>query len=142
MKGFTIIEMLLTLAVISVIVALSAPVYQSFQVRNDLDIAVNTISQSFYRAQVQSQSVASDTTWGLNIHSGGITIFQGENYDKRVEAFDETFDLPTSITPSGLTEVVFNKLSGWPMSTGTVILNSSTNETRSIKINPKGMVDY
>lgn len=134
--------MLLSIALITVIAGMSVPIYQSFQVRNDLDIAAVTTAQTLRRAEALAQAVDGDISWGVNIQSGSVTLFKGTSYAARDTAFDEVFDVPTSITPSGLSEIVFTKFTGLPASTGTITLTSNINETRSITINAKGMVSY
>ena len=141
-RGFTIIEVMLSLAIIAVLAGISTPIYQSFQVRNDLDIATVTIAQSMRRAQVLSEAVDGDTTWGVDIRSGSITLYKGVSYAGRDTTFDELFDMPTSITPSGLGGIVFAKFTGLPQTTGTITLTSNANETRTITINSKGTVAY
>lgn len=140
--GFTLIEMILSVTMIGIMTAIIVPIYYSFQVRNDLDIAAVTAAQSFRRAALLSQAVDGDASWGAKIQAGNITVFKGISYVGRDIAYDEVSNLPTSITPSGLSEIVFTKFSGLPGSTGTVTLTSNANETRTITINPKGMVNY
>lgn len=141
-KGFTLIELLLSVSVIMIIAGMSVPIYQSFQARNDLDIAAVSIAQSLRRAEILAQAVDGDTKWGVDIRIGSITVFRGSSYATRDTAFDELFDVPTSITPSGMSEVVFAKFTGVPQTTGTITLTSNANETRTITINAKGMVSY
>ncbi len=140
--GFTLIEVLLSVAAITIIAGVSIPVYQSFQVRNDLDIATVEIAQGARRAQILSQSVDGDIAWGVKIQSGMIVIFKGNSYATRDVAFDEIFEMPISIVISGISELVFAKFTGLPTTTGTTTLTSSTNETRNITINVKGTVNY
>jgi len=140
--GFTLIEMILSVAMIGIMTAIIVPIYYSFQVRNDLDIAAVTAAQSLRRAALLSQAVDGDTSWGVKIQTGNITVFKGISYVVRNTMYDEVSNLPTSITPSGLSEIVFTKFSGLPGSTGTITLTSNANETRTITINPKGMVNY
>ncbi len=142
MNGFTLIEVLLSIAIISILAGIGIPVYQSLQVRNDLDVAAVTIAQNFRRAQILSQAMEGDTTWGISIQNQSITLFQGASYAGRNQNFDEVFDVPNSIALSGTQEVVFAKFSGEPYTTGTVTLTTNTNETRNITINTKGMVSY
>ena len=145
-SGFTLIELLLSVAIITIIAGMSAPVYQSFQVRNDLDIAAVTIAQSLRRAQALSQAVDGDTSWGMYAQSGSITLFKGINFLTRDSSYDETFNLPSSITPSSVSgnfwEIVYAKFTGLPQTTGAVTLTANTNEARSITINEKGMISY
>ncbi len=140
--GFTIFEVLLTVAAMAIVAGMGVPIYQSFQVRNDLDIAGTTVAQSFRRAQILAQSQEGDISWGVNVEAGSITLFKGASFASRDTNFDEVFGLPNSITPSGLDEVVFEKFTGLPQSTGTVTLTSSTEEIRNITINEKGTIGY
>lgn len=141
-KGFTMFEVLLTVAAIAIIAGASVPFYQSFQVRNDLDIGVVTVAQSLRRAQSQARSSNGDISWGVNISNENIILFKGESFTARDTEFDEVFDLPNSVTASGLSEIVFTKFSGRPQVTGEVILTSSTGEVRNLVINEKGTVSY
>ena len=140
--GLTLVEALLSIAAIGIIVGIAAPLYQSFQVRNDLDIATVTLAHGLRRASVLATAVDGDTSWGVQTHSGAITLFKGVSYAARDVTFDEVFEMPASIAPSGVIEVVFAKFTGLPQTTGTMTLTSTSNETRTITINAKGMVAY
>lgn len=141
-KGFTLIEVFLSLALIAVIAGIGAPLYQSFQARNDLDIAAQAMAHSLRRAQSLSQAVDDDSQWGVYIQPGSTTLFKGSDFATRDSTFDEVFSIPTTIMISGVQEVVFEKLTGNPISFGTTTLVNSTNETRNVAINEKGMVLY
>lgn len=140
--GFTLLEILLVLAMISIISGFSIPVYQTFQVKNDLDISANTVASSFRRAQVLAEASDGDSQWGVKVLSGSITLFQGASYAARTSAFDEVFTVPTSIVPTGLSEVVFDRLTGQALSTGTVTMTATTGQVRTIAITAKGTVTY
>lgn len=141
-KGFTLLEVLLSLAAIALISGISIPVYQSFQARNDLDIAATTYAQTLRRAQALSQAVDGDIAWGIYVTSGSITLFRGTSYLSRDSNFDEVFEMSASIMPSGITEIIFTKFTGLPQTTGSVTLTSNTNEARTVIINQRGMVNY
>ena len=135
------IEMLLSISIIVIILGISAPVYQSLQGKNDLDVAAITIAQTLRRAQTLAQSGDGDALWGVKIQEGAITLFQGPSYASRNTDFDELYEGSESIAVSGVNEVVFDRLTGQPDSTGTISLTYSS-EIRNITINEKGTVSY
>ena len=142
MRGFMLIEVLLSVALIAALSLITIPIYQSFQVKNDLELTVNTVSQTLRRAQVLAESVSNDTPWGVFVSSTSITLFQGPSFLSRVTSSDEVFDLPSTISPSGFQEFIFLKFSGESQATGTLILTSSGEDTRSVSVNSKGVVTY
>ncbi len=141
-RGFTLPEILLSLTLLSVIGGMSIPMYRTFMVRNDLDIAATTLAQNLRRAQSLSESGDGDTTWGVHVGVGSILVYKGANYILRDTTYDENTSIPTTIVPTGITEVNFSKTTGTPNATGTFIFTSQANETRTITINEKGMVEY
>lgn len=141
-KGFSLIEMLLSVALVTILFSIAVPPYLSFYKKNDLDISQGTIGQTLRRAQLLSQAVDGDTTWGVRVESGNIVLFKGVSYAARDTAYDEAFDLVPTITPSGIQEVVFSKFSGEPQQTGTITLTLDSGEVRNITINEKGTVGY
>jgi len=141
-KGFTLIEILLSISLITVLAVIAIPIYYSLLYRNDLDVAKNQVVQSLRRAEILSSANDGDITWGLKIQLGSVVIFKGASYSARDVNYDELYQISNSIIPSGLTEIVFAKMTGFPQSTGTVILTSQNNETRNITINSKGQISY
>lgn len=142
MKGFTLIELILVVATITALSIISIPVYSLLQVRNDLDVATNTAVQTLRRAQLLSQSVDGDSSWGVNLGQNNITLFKGVSFTLRDTNFDEVYTLSGNVTFSGISEVVFSKLLGNPATTGTIVLTTSNNETQNITLNSKGFLDY
>jgi hypothetical protein len=100
------------------------------------------VSAVLRRAETYARSANGDNAWSVEIQSTAVTLFQGTNFAGRNTGFDETTTLPGSVTASGLSEVQFTKLTAVPNTTGTVTLSSNVNDTRTITVNAKGMVDY
>jgi prepilin-type N-terminal cleavage/methylation domain-containing protein len=141
-SGFTLLEVLLSVTIMTIIVGISVPVYETFVRRNDMDLAAQNLVLTLRRAQSYARSVKSDAVWSVEVESGAVTLFQGTDFGSRDTAFDESFPLPPSVTPSGLTEVQFSKFNALPSTTGSITLTSSASGTRVITINAKGTVDY
>lgn len=141
MKGFTLLEVLLSVALISLIAGMGAPLYQSFQVRNDLNIGGATLVNMLRRAETLARASDGDTSWGVFTASGAITLFRGVSYSARDTAYDEVFVVPTSISFSGTLEYVFTRFTGFPSTSGVTTLTSSISEIRTVTVNTRGMVE-
>ena len=141
-KGFTLIEMLLTLTIIALLAGLSAPIYMSFQGRNDLNVANSVVVSSLRRAQTLARAMEDDQSWGVHLESLQATIFSGKDYASRDTENDEIFVIAPTITFTGITEVVFDRFTGETSDIGGIIINSNNNDSRTITINKKGMLQY
>ncbi len=132
------------MTIIAILGTLSAPAYYSFQVRNDLDVARDVLTQSLRRAQVLARASDGDTSWGVAIAAGQVTLFKGVSYPSRDTDYDESYGLPVHIRTSGRSEVVYAKFSGLPNLAGqtndVITLTSGANELRAVTINAQGLV--
>lgn len=141
-RGFTLIEMLLSVAIIGILVAGSAPVFNSFVARNDLDVVGQQVASALRRAQTYARGMDDDSAWSVNVASSAVTLYKGTVFASRDTAYDEAVSIPPTITVSGLSNVQFAKFTAAPNTTGSITLTSNANDTRTITINAKGMVDY
>jgi len=138
--GFTLIEILLSVALITLIMGFSVPFYSSLQSKNSLSVSASALTQSLREAKLRSQAVDGDSPWGVYVEIESIILFQGATYATRNPGYDQTFDLPQGIVPTGLNEVVFTKLEGQPSQIGSITLTHSNGPTVDLTINEKGMV--
>ena len=139
-RAFTLIEMLLSIAVIAILAAIMTPIFLSFQTRNDIDVASLAVVRNVYRAQQLARNGEGDSPWGVNLSSGAITVFKGATYAGRDASYDEIFSIPDNITLAGTSTIVFSKMYGLPSASSTIILTSINNEARTVDINAKGTV--
>lgn len=140
-KGFTLVEFLISIAVLMIFAGVSIPLYYSLQMQNNLDTTVHTVVRSLRRAQLFSQAVKEDSDWGVRLDAGTITIFKGDSYANSESEFEEVFSTPAVVSFSGVQEVIFTKFSGKPQQTGTITCNSSSGN-KSITLNVKGILAY
>ncbi len=136
--GFSAVEGLVVLGLISMMAGLSVPLYRTYQIRSDLNLATEHIVQSLARAQSLAQSGQNDMPWGVYVQEG--TLFAGETYVFRDQSQDEVFVIPSTIDASGLEEVVYTRLEGLPVETGTIILTALNGEYREIIIDDFGRI--
>lgn len=142
MKGFTLLEVLLSVALIGIISGVSMFLSHSFQTQSALDTAARSYGEFSRRAQIRSGGVENDTSWGVNISSSTITLFQGTVFALRESSFDETYVIPSNVTVSGVQEIIFTKVTSTPSPFGTTTFSNRKGESRAVFINQKGIVDF
>jgi type II secretory pathway pseudopilin PulG len=137
MRGFTLLETLLSVALLSMVFILTIPLSQTVLYSNDLEQSTQISIRAIRTAQSLSQSSLNDSTWGVRFSSGQITVFQGASYAARVSASDREYDVSTNTSFGGTTEIIFNKIYGEPNITGTLSINNR-NKSENLVINEKG----
>ncbi|HLZ14747.1 MAG TPA: prepilin-type N-terminal cleavage/methylation domain-containing protein [Candidatus Saccharimonadales bacterium] len=140
--GFSLIEMLLVVAIMASILAISVPVYERFVWRDDMDLAAQNLATTFRRAEDYARSGYNDSAWSVEIQSSGMTLFMGTSFAGRNTNYDEAISFPGDVTPSGGTEVQFAKFTGLPGAANSVTLTSTTGDNRTVAVSAKGVVSY
>ena len=141
MKGFTLIEIIITLSIVSILTGISVPVYKIMQQKNNFKMAEFVIVSAVRRAQILAQAAKEDSSWGVHIENSQVTIFKGSDYIGRDISSDEKKFIASYISIGGLTEIIFNKLTGTPGLAGVITLLASNNSA-NITINEKGAIEY
>lgn len=139
--GFTLIETILVVALIGIITAVGSPLFSGSLQSSDLDTAESTLVANLVHARSASMAVEGDSSWGVYVATGAVTMFKGSSHALRDTDFDQTGSLPGTVTLTGDNEVVFNKLTGNTTITE-FVLTGSNNQVKNININSKGMIDY
>lgn len=142
--GFTLIELILVIAMLAIIGGMSVPFFQSFQVTSDLATYSDTVARTLRRAQAQARAGQNTNSWGVffDTASNDITLFYGDDYATRDITFDQTESFASSFTLSTdfSDEIYFTIFSGDPSTTGSVTLTSQNNDTKTISINSLGVI--
>jgi Tfp pilus assembly protein FimT len=134
-------EMMLVVAILTVIMAIGVPSYLALSNSNQLDSATSILAQDLYQAQTYSRSQNQDSQWGVAVNGQTITLFSGSSYATRNTGQDVDYVVPTAVTLSGTTQIVYSKLYGLPQTTGTFTMTGG-GKTSSVVVNSKGMLEY
>jgi Tfp pilus assembly protein FimT len=146
--GFTIIEIGLVIALLSIIgtfsLMLSMDNYRASSFNNDRNMVISLLQKARSQA-VNNMCLGAACTegvaHGLHIETGSYTIFQGTAYNP-ADALNEKISMPPTLTFSGLANVVFTELSGSPVAAGTITLSDGMGHTSTIDINSEGRIAW
>lgn len=139
-RGFTLIELILVMAIISFIAMLSSPLYSRFLLQNAVGNTVDELSGSLRKAQTYAMAGKQDSAWSVNYSSNTITLYKGTNFASRDPSFDETFSVNPNVTVSGITDISFAKATGLPTPSTANISISSGNNNKTVTMNSQGVV--
>lgn len=141
LSAFTLIEVLLAVALLSAISILLLPVGQEYLNKSEMDNATTIITQTIRSAQANAKSGKADSEWGIRIVDSSIVLFQGASYASRNLDADLTNSWSDRFSVSGINEIVFSRIDGNPSTTGTISLNGFDLSV-NITINSKGNLLY
>lgn len=152
--GFTIIETVIVIAIITILSAIVVLGYTSFKKNSDLDNNVQEFVSALRSAQNKSVSSKDNSQYGVYINTGDdpneYIIFKGSDYESRDPAFDQTKLLQNNAEfydvnlGQGAPEIVFDRLSGSSEKFGSVSmrLKSDLNSHKTIYITDSGVISF
>ena len=141
------VELLIVLAIFTIVAVFSFPFLQTFQTSSDLYTHADSITRTLRRAQHQAMSGQDGSSWGVYFDSGNdkFILFKGEDYATRDPEYDleteysEIFDVTTTFGQ----EVYFSVYSG-TSSTGaatTTMTDTVSNNSKDIVISNFGVIE-
>lgn len=140
MRGFTIIELILIMAIISFIAFLSTPFYSRFLLQNEVANTQDKLAGSLRKAQIYSMMGKGGSAWSVNYSSNKITLYKGISFAGRDGSFDEKFDINSNVVISGITDISFARSSGLPTPNTASITISAGNNSKNLNMNSQGVV--
>lgn len=147
------IELLMVIAITSILTLISVSAYRSWQQHVLLLNAVDELKSALNLAQGQAIAAAQNNNWGIHLANDHYIIFYGSFYDenninnqKRNFNGVQIINLDTALTDGagGYTpNVVFSKYTGHTPNIGTLILTprSDNNRIKTISIDANGQVN-
>ncbi len=136
-SGLTIIEVVIVIALFGLLIAVGLPFgidsYRNYLLTSETRNAVSILR----RAQNLALANTYESSYGVALQEDGFILFQGTSFVSRNPGFDETYIRSSSITVSGLDEIVFLQISGSPIVSATTTLSNGVT-SQKIYINEHG----
>lgn len=125
-KAFTLIEILISIGILSIILGISLTTFKAITKQQNLDRDVEAAGSYILRARNQTITGEDNSQYGIHFSSTSVTLFKGTTYVAASSTnLEFNFNNRTYLYSSNLTgstsDVYFKKLSGAPSATGTVI---------------------
>ena len=96
-KGFTLVELILVIAIIALVSAFTLPLFTSIQEKSSTIVARQHVVSTLRLAKVYAHTMKYDTDWGVHMADTNMTLFRGNDYALRDASYDEIIilDEPT-----------------------------------------------
>ncbi len=148
-ESFTLIEVLVAIAIIVILCSIAVGSYFSFRGQSDLDTNAQMILNALSLAQSKTLASEGASNYGVHFEQGECVLFKGSSYspvasDNKIYSLSSRLEIP--VLDSGLdlngggSEAVFARLTGNTSQFGTVKiqLKNNSEKYRIIKIESSG----
>lgn len=139
-KGFTLIETIVTLGIVIMLFTLttfiSMDFFRGYDYRSEGAIVVSLLE----KARNQSMNNVNGAGHGVFFDSGNYILFEGPSYAGRNTVKDTVIAMGNGTVHSGLSEIVFEQLSG-NTAAGTVTITKS-GQNFNITLNNEGRINW
>ncbi len=141
-KGFTFIEIIMVVAILMMLAGLGFVFGIDFYKTYSIDTERNIVSSILQKARSRAQNNFNQSPHGVYFQSDNYyVIFQGNSFVARNVAYDQLVPKNQTISVSGISEIIFEQLSGDSSVAGDVILNNSR-RISIISINNEGGINW
>jgi prepilin-type N-terminal cleavage/methylation domain-containing protein len=140
MKGFTLLELLLSVAIITILGGVAVPLYSIYESKTSVSVLSDAVVDSLRSTALFSVSGKENSQWGVHFDTGEITIFKGNSFSSRDTSYDNIISLQDELVFSGINDIYFTN-KGIPDKTGTITIKSGKEE-KNITIDSNGIIDY
>ncbi len=144
--GFTFIELLIVLGIMSIIALVALPFFSNSISRNDLQTSAWQLANDLRRARSAAMAAQSNSAWSVHVQSDRHVLFVGTTYNASDPNNLITL-LPATITLSAITlngggsDVRFSKVKGQTTDFGTItILDNNSGQSLVVSVNAAGHI--
>lgn len=152
--GFTLFEVIITIAILSFLAAVSVYGYVNFKKSSDLNNNVQEFASVLRTAQNKTLSSEDyNSRYGVYLNTSvspnQYVLFKGDNYAGRDISFDQVYFLQNTIEFYGLSlgggsEIVFDRMTGATENSGNVSIRNKadTSQSKTIYVASSGAVGF
>ena len=137
--GFTFIEVILVVGILSLIAAVTTPLFARFLAKNHIETTTTTVVGFLRKAQENAMDGKNDATWGVCITGSTLRFYSNTCAAPNVK---NDFTIPSPVTITGLTDTTFSKGRGEPSAPVPVSITISSDfGSKTITLNAAGGIE-
>lgn len=143
-RGFSLIEILLVVAILAIVLSIGMPITSRFQVDSQLNETAELLTENIRLAVQDSQAGWQDTRFGLKFIENQYVVFQGNDYAGRLVAKDrivpimEALRIELNLSPV-TDEIRFNR-QGLSAVSGQIKIIHNDGASKTLFINNMGLI--
>jgi prepilin-type N-terminal cleavage/methylation domain-containing protein len=141
-KGFTILEVLISVAIFGLLAGLSTTAYASFAKKQALDAAASTAAAMLRDARAQTIASVGGSQYGVQIEADRFVLFQGSTYSASASTSRAVYFSSRVKASSTAQSFVFERVTGDASASGMieVYLASDPSVKKSVVVQGTGLV--
>ena len=140
-RGFSLIEIMVVLGIFSIIATFSLFASMDFWRSSSFRGERNLIVGILQKARSESMSNINELPHGVHIDPNQYVLFEGNTYNP-LDPKNEKHEANPSISHSGMTEVIYDRLSGKAITVGGSLVLSQGSNQSVISINNEGQINW
>ena len=148
MKGFTILEIIISLSIFLILVIIVVSSFSSFRNNQELTNAAQETTNLLNLARSKTLSSESSSQYGVHFESSRIVIFRGTSFSEsspnnNIVTLSSLIEISAINLNGGGNNLVFQRLTGKTGNYGTITLRikSDIGKTKIIEIKNTGIVN-
>jgi len=154
-KGFTVLELLIVIAIGIAMASMAIPIYGGLQTRAQSEESAAQMVQVLRTAKVRAEGGFNDVSHGVYFDINAASddryiLYQGGSYATRVSSYDQTFvlmpvlsieNIDLSLTGSDI-DINFLQGNSEPNNIGEFRINHESDNSKIVEIRNFGKIDY
>lgn len=146
-RGFTLIEILVVVAILGILLTIATPAFSKFRQRSILNVETEEIISIVNQARIFTMSSRGDKQYGVHFDADKVVLFEGGTYtvgasSNKQHIFSPVVTLSPIVISGGGFNIVFERLTGATTQNGTTTLFvvGDTQASSTIVVSPSGLV--
>ena len=147
-KGFSLIEIVIVIAIFVVLFALTLTAFSRFNSNQALNRSVSEVTSVLNEARALTLASFDNTVYGVHLLSDSTTLFKGQTFspsdpDNKITTISSKVSISNIVLSGGGNDIIFQRLTGKTDQDGTMTLSlvSDSSKSKTITVEVSGIIE-